>query len=51
MNELRRMHLEGRRLEIFPCMECSYGVNYEKRWKGRDWSKWDPKELLPKDKN
>ena len=48
MNELRRMHRRGQRLDIFPCNECSYGVDYEKRWKGRDWTSWDPDELIPK---
>jgi len=47
MNDLRELHNHSKRLEIFPCNECSYGVDFEKRWKGRDWKDWDPKELLP----
>lgn len=49
ISKLRRMHEDGKRLKIFPCSECSYGVDYEKKWKGRDWTKWDPMELVPKD--
>jgi len=47
INELRKLHTQGKRLEIFPCNECIYGVDFEKRWKRRDWKDWDPKELLP----
>lgn len=49
MTKLRKIHTEGRRLEISPCDECSYGVDYEKRWKGRDWTMWDPSEMIPHD--
>jgi radical SAM protein with 4Fe4S-binding SPASM domain len=48
MNKLREKHIKGQRLDIFPCSECSYGVDFEKRWKGRDWANWDPDELLIK---
>lgn len=47
MKQLRQMHKSGKRLEVFPCSECSYGVDYEKRWRRRDWTNWGPKELLP----
>ncbi len=49
MEELRSIHKAGRRLDIFPCNECSYGVDFEKKWKGRDWTNWDPSELMPKE--
>lgn len=49
MKKLRRQHSSGRRLDVFPCNECSYGVDYEKHWKGRNWTDWDPRELLPKE--
>ena len=48
MAELRRMHQAGKRLDVFPCNECSYGVDYEKLWKDRDWSNWNPNELVTK---
>lgn len=48
MHALREVHQQERRLEISPCNTCSYGVDFEKRWKGRDWKHWDPKELLPR---
>lgn len=48
MNELRRLHIHGKRREVFPCNQCSYGIDYSIVWKDRDWSDWDPKELLPK---
>lgn len=51
MVALRKMHSTGRRLEVFPCTECSYGVDFENRWKGRDWTTWDPSEMLPVDKD
>ena len=49
MNALRAIHRDGNRLTIFPCNKCSYGVDFEKRWKNVDWANWDPYELLPKD--
>ncbi|MGE5340717.1 MAG: radical SAM/SPASM domain-containing protein [Candidatus Omnitrophota bacterium] len=48
MTELRSQHMAGKRLEVSPCNTCSYGVDYEKRWKNRDWRHWDPSELIPK---
>lgn len=50
ITKLRKMHEKGRRLEMSPCNECSYGVDYEKKWKGRDWANWDPSEMIPRDK-
>ena len=47
MKEIRALHEAGKRLEMYPCNVCSYGVDYEKRWKNRDWTKWDPMELMP----
>lgn len=47
MGELRRLHMDLRRMEIFPCNRCSYGIDYAKLWKDRDWADWNPKELLP----
>ena len=47
LNRIREMHEQGNRLRIHPCDECSYGVDYEKHWRNRDWKNWDPKELLP----
>ncbi len=47
MTEVRQMHMAFRRMEIFPCNQCSYGIDYSKLWKDRDWTNWDPKELLP----
>jgi radical SAM protein with 4Fe4S-binding SPASM domain len=47
MRTLRDIHRQQRRLEISPCSSCSYGVDFEKRWKDRDWKHWDPQELLP----
>jgi len=45
LTQIRQMHMANRRLEVKPCNECSYGVNFEKRWRNRDWQDWDPKEL------
>jgi radical SAM protein with 4Fe4S-binding SPASM domain len=45
MGEIRAMHRKERRLEIFPCNKCSYGVDYSRLWRGRDWKDWDPQEL------
>ena len=50
MNDLRQLHTTGRRMEVFPCNRCSYGIDYAKLWKNRDWTNWDPRELLPDDK-
>jgi len=47
LSRIRKAHQEGRRLDVFPCQVCSYGVDFEKRWKNRDWSRWDPRDLLP----
>lgn len=47
MNELRQLHMAYRRMEVVPCNRCSYGIDYSKLWKDRDWSEWDPVELLP----
>lgn len=49
VNRIREMHRAGKRLEVFPCRQCSYGVDYEKRWKNRDWKDWDPEELEGKE--
>jgi len=48
MRTLRELHQQERRLEVSPCNTCSYGVDFERRWKDRDWKHWDPKELLPR---
>jgi radical SAM protein with 4Fe4S-binding SPASM domain len=47
MNEVRRLHMAFRRMDISPCNQCSYGIDYVKLWRDRDWTDWDPKELLP----
>jgi radical SAM protein with 4Fe4S-binding SPASM domain len=47
MQQLRRIHRSGRRMEITPCNTCSYGIDYDRLWRGRDWTKWDPCELDP----
>jgi len=46
MSQIRRLHVSGRRMEIFPCNRCSYGIDYVKVWQGRDWKNWEPKEML-----
>ncbi len=51
MQEYRNMHTMGKRLDIFPCNKCSYGVDYVKMWKGRDWTNWNPSEVLPTEKD
>ncbi|MFC1579350.1 radical SAM/SPASM domain-containing protein [Thermodesulfobacteriota bacterium] len=47
MRELRDTHSEGRRMDIFPCNRCSYGIDYSNIWQDRDWTDWNPRELLP----
>lgn len=49
INELRETHQQGKRLDIFPCNKCSYGVDFEKHWRDRNWKNWEPNELLPKE--
>jgi radical SAM protein with 4Fe4S-binding SPASM domain len=49
LNRLREMHRSGKRLEVFPCNRCSYGVDYEKRWKNNDWKDWNPDEPIEKE--
>jgi len=48
MQRLRSLHREGRRMEVAPCNTCSYGIDYAKLWQGRDWTRWDPSELDPR---
>lgn len=47
LNEIRQIHTANKRMELFPCNCCSYGIDYSNIWKDRDWTDWDPKELLP----
>jgi radical SAM protein with 4Fe4S-binding SPASM domain len=47
MRELRHKHSKGRRIELFPCNRCSYGIDYSNLWQDRDWADWDPRDLLP----
>ncbi len=48
MERLRERHLALKRGDVFPCNRCSYGIDYARLWKNKDWSRWDPAELLPK---
>ena len=47
MQRIRELHGNLNRLDIPQCSRCSYGVDYQDRWKQRDWSNWDPNELMP----
>ena len=50
MQELRRIHRSGKRMAMFPCSACSYGIDYSSVWSQRDWSRWNPQELCPQEK-
>jgi len=51
MKEIRQIHKANKRMTIFPCDHCSYGIDYTALWKDRDWTDWDPKEMLPKEES
>jgi len=49
LNEIRKIHSAGDRMNLSPCNRCSYGIDYTDIWKGKNWTNWNPKELLPKE--
>ena len=47
LEEIRKIHAAGKRMDLSPCNTCSYGIDYSNIWQDRDWTDWDPTELLP----